>query len=82
MTKTKITTWRVDIDIDLNEKLSDFMDMLAEFESRWRVASYDAATGRMVLEFKRFVDAVSFAQTYFREDDSEDAKEYVETVTH
>jgi hypothetical protein len=80
--ETEMQTFRVDVrGLYVDEKMTDFLDMLAEFGSGWRVASYDASDWIMVLEFTSYEDAVSFAQTYFREDDSEDAKGYVKIVT-
>ena len=86
-------TFRVDIDLPGDGKLTDFLDTLSEFGSP-RIVSYDAAPdavgahrggglGRcptMVLEFTSYEDAVTFAQEWFDES-VEDAVEYVETVT-
>ena len=77
-------TFRVDIDLDSEGTLAEFLDLLAEHGSP-RIVSYDAAPDAggcptMILEFTSYEDALAFAQRWFGES-AEDAKEYVETIT-
>jgi hypothetical protein len=82
--ETVMQTFRVDIDLDSEGTLAEFLDLLSEHGSP-RIVSYDAAPDAggcptMVLEFTSYEDALAFAQRWFGES-AEDAKEYVETIT-
>ena len=77
-------TFHVDIDLDSEATLAEFLDLLSEYGSP-RIVSYDAAPAAvgsptMVLEFTSYEDALEFAQRWFGES-AEGAKEYVETIT-
>ncbi len=77
-------TFRVDIDLDSEGTLAEFLDLLSEHGSP-RIVSYDTAPDAvgcptMILEFTSYEDALEFAMEWFGES-AEDAKEYVETIT-
>ena len=82
-------TFRVDIDLDGDSTIGEFLETLAEYRGSDRgsaqIVSYDAAPDAggcptMILEFTSYEDALEFAQHWFGES-FEDAKEYVETIT-
>ena len=78
-------TFRVDIDLDGDSTIGEFLETLAEYRGSAQIVSYDAApdtvgSPTMVLEFTSYEDALEFAMEWFGES-AENAKEYVETIT-
>ena len=78
-------TFRVDIDLDGDSTIGEFLETLAEYRGSAQIVSYDAAPDAggcptMILEFTSYEDALEFAMEWFGES-AENAKEYVETIT-
>jgi len=83
--ETVMQTFRVDIDLDGDSTIGEFLETLAEYRGSAQIVSYDAAPDAggcptMILEFTSYEVALEFAQHWFGES-FEDAKEYVETIT-
>ena len=78
-------TFRVDIDLDGDSTIGEFLETLAEYRGSAQIVSYDAAPDAggcptMVLEFTSYEDALAFAQLWFAEE-TRMSEKYVETIT-